>query len=132
VAFFIVLSQLALHFISTTPGDVLDSSMQTVFTLSLRIAFASIVAYMFAQYVNIVVYSWIKERTKDKFLWLQSNGANIIGQFVDSCLFFTIAFIDLPGNILIQAILAGWAVKVFVVLLATPALYLDRFLLRKK
>lgn len=132
VAFFLLLSQFAVHFVSVTPGDATDNAIRTLFTLSPRVALASMVAYVFAQYVNISVYSWFKARMDGRCPWLRSNAANIVGQLVDSCIFFTIAFIDLPGNALIQAILVGWAVKTFVVLLGAPFLCLDRYLYIKK
>lgn len=131
VLFFTLVSQLAVSFSSAVPGDPLSEAMRTVFSLSPRIAFASLIAYAFAQFVNIYLYDWIKAKTKGRLLCLRSNGANVVAQFVDSCLFFTIAFIDLPGSILIQAILVGWAVKTFVVLLGSPLLYLDRYLSKK-
>jgi uncharacterized integral membrane protein (TIGR00697 family) len=132
VGFFLVLSQLATCFLSTTPGDIVDNSMSSIFTLSPRIALASILAYIFAQFVNIHIYSWLKTKTGGNFLWLRSNVANILAQLVDSCLFFTIAFLDLPGGVLIQAIFAGWMIKTFVVLMGTPLLYLDAYIFRKK
>ena len=130
VFFFIVLSQLAVYFGATSPTSPLNAALGVVFALSPRIAFASILSYIFAQYINIALYSWIKEHTKDKFLWLRSNGANIVAQLADSAIFFTVAFLDLPGGELVQAILIGWAIKTAVVVLGTPFLYLDRHLRR--
>ena len=127
VIFFIILSQCAVHFVSTSPDAAVNNAIQSLFVLSPRIAIASLLAYIFAQYVNIVVYEWIKKRTSGNFLWLRSLVANMLGQLVDSCLFFTIAFLDLPGASLLQAIFAGWLIKTVVVLLGTPFLYIDTY-----
>ena len=63
----------------------------------------------------------------------RSNGANVLSQLVDSMIFFSIAFFDLPsGQLLIQAIIAGWPVKTAVVAAGTPLLYINAFLDRKK
>ena len=123
---FTLMAQLATAFSESVPGDV------AVMSFPLRITFASILAYVFAQRINIAVYDWLKRRTHGKLLWLRSNGANIVGQLADSLLFFSIAFLDLPGSVLVQAILAGWLLKSLVVLAGTPFLYLDTYLARKK
>lgn len=132
LTFFIVLSQLAVHFTSAVPGDSLDAATRTVFKLSIRIALASALSYMFAQYVNILIYSWIKSKTGERFLWLRANVANICGQIVDCSLFFTIGFVDLPGNALVQAILAGLVIRTLVVVIGTPFIYIDRYVLARK
>ena len=132
VVFFVVMSQFVTHFSSPYPNDAVNDAIQTLFVLSPRIALASILAFIFAQYVNISIYTWLKTRMTDKFLWLRSNGANIVGQLIDSSLFFTIAFLDLSGPALLQAIFAGWFIKTLVVFLGTPLLYFDRYLTRKQ
>lgn len=124
--FFIIMAQFAVHFAGVSDSKLTNDCIQTLFSFSVRVSFASIVAYVFSQYVNISLFEWLKIKTHGKFLWLRMNGANIVGQLVDSLLFFSIAFFDLPGPILIQAILAGWLVKTVVVLLGTPFVYLDR------
>src|SRR3989344_4434916 len=71
---FTLMAQLATAFSESVPGDV------AVMSFPLRITFASILAYVFAQRINIAVYDWLKRRTHGKLLWLRSNGANIVGQ----------------------------------------------------
>lgn len=132
IFFFAVMSQFATRFVGISVTDTANNAILTLFSFSLRITFASVLAYVFAQYVNISIYEWLKGRTQGKFLWLRSNGANIVGQLVDSLLFFTIAFFDLPGPLLVQTILVGWLVKTLVVSMGTPFLYLDAYLERKK
>ena len=110
----------------------INSASATLFSFSPRVIIASILAYIFAQYVNIFIYEWLKARTGEKFLWLRSNGANIVSQLVDSLLFFSIAFFDLPGPLLVQTILVGWFLKTLVVSMGTPFLYIDAYLERKK
>lgn len=132
VAFFTLMSQIAINYNGSSLSDATNSASSTLFSFSPRIILASILAYAFAQYINIGVFSWLRARTNGKFLWLRSNGANILSQLVDSMLFFSIAFIDLPGPLLLQAILIGWFLKSMVVLVGTPFLYLDTYLERKK
>lgn len=124
--FFILLSQIAVHFVTVTSGAHVNDAMNIVFAFSTRVVVASLLAYIFAQYVNIVVYEWIRTKTRGRYLWIRVNGANILAQLVDSLLFFTIAFFDLSGFLLLQTIIVGWVFKTAVVLVSTPLLYLDR------
>lgn len=132
VAFFTLMSQFAVYYNGSPLSDAANSASATLFAFSPRIIIASILAYVFASYVNIAVFSWIRGKTKEKFLWLRSNGANIVSQLVDSMLFFSIAFFDLPGPLLVQTILTGWFLKSLVVLVGTPFLYLDAYFERRK
>jgi uncharacterized integral membrane protein (TIGR00697 family) len=128
---FSLLSQVATRFTGLLVSDTANTAITDLFSFSIRIAVASILAYLFAQHVNISLYEWLKVRTQGRFLWLRSNGANIVAQLVDSLLFFCIAFFDLPGPLLVQTILVGWLIKSVVVLLGTPFLYLDEHFGRK-
>lgn len=132
VLFFVVMSQFATKFVGLPLSEGANEAISTLFAFSIRVIFASILAFIFAQYVNISLYEWLKARTHGKFLWLRSNGANIVAQLVDSLLFFSIAFFDLPGPLLVQTILVGWLFKTVVVSIGTPFLYIDSYLERKK
>jgi queuosine precursor transporter len=132
VLFFVFMSQFASQFAGLPLSETVNTSISTLFSFSARITFASIIAYAFAQYVNVSVYEWLKTRTRGNFLWLRSNGANVVSQLVDSLLFFTIAFPTLSGPLLVQAILVGWLIKTSVVVIGTPFLYADAYLVRKK
>lgn len=124
IILFIMLSQMTLLFAGTGDSSTLDESLKIVFQVSPRIAFASMVAYILAQFVNILVYDHIKKITEGQFLWLRDNLSNITGQFVDSILFFSIAFFGiLPTDILIQSITAGYIIKLTVGIIGTFFLY---------
>ena len=132
ILFFSIMSQFTVRFVGVAASDVANGAILSLFSLSPRIFLASITAYVFAQYINIFAYEWIRARTRGRLLWLRSNGANVLSQLVDSLLFFTIAFFDLPGPLLVQTILLGWLTKVIVVALGTPFLYIDAYLGNKK
>jgi queuosine precursor transporter len=129
---FTVLTQIAALLAGSTLNGSVNTAITTLFSSSLRITIASITAYAFAQSINIHIYEWIKAKTKGKVLWLQSMGATILSQLVDSMLFFSIAFFSASGFVLLDAIISGWAVKALVVVLAIPFLYLDRYFNQKK
>lgn len=125
VLFFIMASQLTVRFEGLPLSETINNATTIIFAFSPRIVFGSLIAYVFGQYINILIYEQIKVWTHGKFLWLRVNGANIASQLVDSLLFFSIVFFDLPGPILLQTILVGWLIKTVVVALGTPLLYFD-------
>lgn len=52
--------------------------------LTFSATFASMVAYLTAQFVDVHVFHFIKRKTKGKLLWLRNNGSTITSQLVDS------------------------------------------------
>lgn len=92
-----------------------------------RIGIASISAFIIAQYVNIWFYGLLKDKTRNKKLWLRDNASNLLGQFVDSALFFSIAFMGIvPNTVLIQIMIGGFIAKVAVGAVGTLFLYASR------
>jgi uncharacterized integral membrane protein (TIGR00697 family) len=130
--FFLIMSQFTFQFSGIKTSESVNNAIYTLFVFSPRIFFASVMAYIFAQNINIFLFEWLKTQTKGKTLWLRSNAANILGQLVDSLIFFSIAFFDSPGQLLVSTIMAGWLVKVLVGFLATPFLYLSARLEKRK
>ncbi len=129
---FSLLSQFGVAFTGISLSSTTNGALSTLFSFSPRIVLASVLAYIFAQYVNVYLYVWFKEWTRGKFLWFRINSANIVAQLVDSLIFFSIAFFDLPGPLLVQTILIGWFVKTVVVVLGTPFVYIDQYFEHKK
>jgi uncharacterized PurR-regulated membrane protein YhhQ (DUF165 family) len=62
--------------------------------------------------------------TNGKHLWARTIGSTIIGEGVNTVLFYTIAlYAVLPNNLLISSILSGWFLKVLVETVLTPVTY---------
>ncbi|HKI73399.1 MAG TPA: queuosine precursor transporter [Pseudomonadales bacterium] len=54
--------------------------------------FASMMAYILAQYVDVVLFHFWRDLTKGKHLWLRNNGSTMISQLVDSVTVITVTF----------------------------------------
>ena len=103
-----------------------DQAIKTLFLAVPRIALGSMAAYLIAQNINIYVFSAIKKKTGAKLIWLRTIASSLAGQFVDSIVFFSIAFAaTLPFKILLQAMLTGFVIKVLVGVLSVPFLRLS-------
>ncbi len=83
----------------------------SVFENSSIAIFASMITYLFAQFVDIQIYHFWKRLTKGKQLWLRNNFSTWFSQFVDTitiltllCLFGIIPWENFKG-LLISAFL---------------------------
>lgn len=123
--FFILIGQFILRTSSASETMGVDAAMKTLFKTAPRIALASTVPFLLVQYVNVFIFSKLKEKTRGSQLWLRDTAANLVGQLIDSSLFFSIAFYGtLSTPVLFQTMIVGFLMKVLVGFAGTPLLYL--------
>lgn len=105
-------------------NDVIVPALLAVFGNTWRIVAASILAFWVGDFVNSYVLSKMKIWTRGRFLWARTIGSTIAGQFVDSLLFYPIAFFDTwEKSTLIKIAIFNWIFKVAVEALMTPVTY---------
>src|SRR5437016_1844750 len=69
-----------------------QSQLQGVFGNSWRIAAGSMIAFWAGSFSNSYVLAKMKLWTEGKWLWTRTIGSTLIGEAVDSALFYVIAF----------------------------------------
>ena len=69
---------------ATSWSPVGDQMFSTVFGNTALAVFASMLAYLFAQFIDIQIYHFWKRITKGKHLWLRNNFSTFSSQFVDT------------------------------------------------
>jgi hypothetical protein len=111
-----------------------DEVFRSVFALSPIAVLASMIAYLFAQYVDIAIYHFWKRVTKGKYLWIRNNFSTFLSQFIDT---FTVVgllcvFKVLPWGLFTGLVISGFLFKVFIAMLDTPFLYFFVYILRKR
>lgn len=118
--------------IASSPID--DETFSKVFALSPIAVFASMIAYLFAQYVDIAIYHFWKKLTKGKHLWLRNNFSTFLSQFIDTFVVVGLlcVFKILPWNLFYGLVISGFLFKVFIAFLDTPLLYFFVYLFRKR
>ena len=94
---------------------------------------ASMLAYMFAQFCDVHIFHWLKNRTNGKKLWLRNNASTLISQLVDSVAVILITYYyanALPLHpdksvfwSLVFFILSSYLFKILVALLDTIPFY---------
>lgn len=73
---------------------------------------------------NDYILAKMKILTKGRYLWMRTIASTIVGEFVNTGLFYAIALTGvLPNSVLVQAILIGWVLKVAVEVILTPWTY---------
>jgi uncharacterized integral membrane protein (TIGR00697 family) len=111
-----------------------DQTFHQVFGLSPLAVFASMIAYLFAQFVDIKIFHFWKNLTKGKHLWLRNNFSTFLSQFIDTftVVFLLCSFKILPWNIFFTLLISGFLFKVIIAALDTPILYGIVFLFKKR
>jgi hypothetical protein len=101
-----------------------QESWAQFFSLSPRIAMASLIAYVIGEYLNSVVMSRMKILTKGRYLWTRTIGSTLVGEGADSVIFNVLAFAGLYsfGNVLYIAF-SGYVLKCAYEIIATPLTY---------
>ena len=69
-----------------------QGQLEGVFGNAWRIAAGSMIAFWAGSFANSYVLARLKVRTEGRFLWLRTIGSTLVGEFVDSSLFYVIAF----------------------------------------
>jgi hypothetical protein len=99
--------------------------------------FASMMAYIAAQYCDVKLFHFWKRLTNGKHLWLRNNGSTIVSQMVDSLVVISVTFgaAFLAGTISLGVMLnymwSNYIFKLTVALLDTPLIYLGVHYLKK-
>ncbi len=117
--------------ITTSPiGDELFSK---VFGATAVAVFASMIAYLSAQYIDIQIFHFWKRVTRGKHLWLRNNFSTFLSQFVDTfaVLFLLCSFGKISWELFGALLLSGFLFKILVAALDTPFLYGGVYVLRK-
>ena len=119
---------------ATSWSPVGDNLFSTVFGNTMIAVFASMIAYLLAQLVDIQIYHFWKRITKGKHLWLRNNFSTFLSQFVDtfSVLFLLCSFGEISWDRFAGLLISGFIFKVLIAILDTPFLYLGVHLFRKR
>ena len=91
-----------------------------------RIVAASMVAYFCGEFVNSFTLAKMKILTQGRWLWTRTIGSTIVGEAVDSALFYPLAFYGtgiIPDDKLPIVMLAQFVAKVAVEVALTPVTY---------
>jgi queuosine precursor transporter len=110
------------------PGEpynqTLQPALEVAFGTTWRIVAGSLLAFWVGDFVNSFVLAKMKIATGGRWLWTRTIGSTIVGELVDSCVFYPIAFLGIwTSGTLIKIVIFNWCMKVLVEVLCTPLTY---------
>ena len=112
------------------PGAVFwedQASYETILGATPWILLGSFVAYLVGEFSNAMVMVVLKNRTEGRMLWLRTISSTVVGQGIDSILFYSIAF-GVSGiwgwQGAINGAILAWIAKTLYEIVATPFTYM--------
>jgi hypothetical protein len=112
-----------------------NEEYKTIFSSSLRMFIASMVAFFLAQMHDVITFEWLKKKTKGKMLWLRNNLSTIVSQLIDTTVFMFIAFYQVAPKFtvgfIISLIIPYYLFKIAFAIIDTPFVYLGVKWLKK-
>lgn len=125
LAFTAVVTQVVLH-LPPAPGWPKQGAYEAVFGGFGRIAVASFLGFLCGEFANSFTLAKMKLLTSGRWLWTRTIGSTIVGELVDSLVFYPVAFLGAPGwspSRVVRILLTNYALKVAWEVFATPLTY---------
>lgn len=105
-------------------NEQVQPAVEILFGNTWRIVVASIVAFWAGDFMNSFVMAKMKIWTAGKWLWTRTIGSTVLGQGVDSLIFYPIAFAGIwTFDTLLAVVVFNWVFKITVEVVMTPATY---------
>jgi len=121
---FLILGELVARTVGLGQTEHVNRAIKVLFEGLPRIALASMGAYLISLSVNIFLYDLMYRKLKKQGIWMRNILSSGVGQFVDSLIFFTIAFTGTVGqSVVIEIMFIGFLIKVGFAMVGTPIIY---------
>lgn len=134
-SFFSMVIILIANYTPAIEGSPINDLLFTkVFGLSPIAVLASMLAYLFAQFIDIKIFHFWKRKTNGKHLWLRNNFSTFSSQLIDTLTVVTLlcSFGVLSWSIFSTLVISGFVFKVLIAALDTPILYFIVYLFRSR
>lgn len=107
-----------------SPGWPDQAAYEAVFGSTWRIVGASLVAFWAGELANSFVMAKMKLLTQGKHLWSRTIGSTVVGQGVDSLIFYPLAFAGAwTWTQIVTVMVTNWMLKVTWEAVLTPVTY---------
>lgn len=101
-----------------------QKAYESVFGQTPRIVFASLAAFFAGEFMNSYVLAKMKIFTSGKYLWTRTIGSTIVGEGVDSIVFYPLAFLGVwETRLVVTVMISNYVIKVVWETLVTPVTY---------
>ena len=101
-----------------------QTNLEGVFGNSWRVALGSMIAFWCGSFSNSYVLAKMKLRTQGRWLWTRTIGSTLVGEAVDTALFYVIAFYGIWATPdLVKIAIAQYVLKTLWEIVMTPVTY---------
>ncbi len=128
----IIVMQISLAF-QPSDADMAQNALKSIFDVVPRIAFASIIAYIIGQHIDVFIFNVIKRIFKsDRTFFIRAYGSTTLSSIFDTALFVLIAFYgSLPNPVIFEIFITTYLLKLLSTILNVPFGYWAKSLYRK-
>ncbi len=105
-------------------GYANQTALEAVLGGTPRIALASLIAFFCGEFCNSYTLAKMKVWTNGRHLWSRTIGSTIVGEMVDSLIFYPLAFYGIWENsLIVQVLFSNYLMKVLWEVVNTPLTY---------
>lgn len=107
-----------------------EEAYDTIFGLSARFSFASLLAFTIAEFTDVYIFAKIRQALGQKALWFRNNVSNFIAQLIDTIIFMFVAFWAFDQgasenlSFIMSLLVPYWLIKCLMSVIETPFVYL--------
>ncbi|MBT8232735.1 MAG: queuosine precursor transporter [Saprospiraceae bacterium] len=112
----------------------MNLAFQKIFGQGLWIIVGSLIAFLIGQFLDVLTYHLIRNKTGESKVWLRATGSTLISQFIDSYVVLIIAFYfgaDWTFERVAAIATVNYIYKFIMAVGLTPVIYLAHFLIDK-
>ena len=124
--------------INSVDGQGKSLNINNAFGLILRqgmgIMLGSIIAFLFGQILDALIFRKLRQMTTNKFLWIRATGSTLVSQLIDSFVVLFIAFFVFgkwPMSQVLAVASVNYIYKFIIAVMMTPVIYLIHFAVDK-
>lgn len=126
IIIFIICTQLTLLY-RPCDFDISQEAVSTLFSLSPRVCAASLLMYILANVLDVVLYDKLRKVCDGRMLWLRNNVCTILCNCFENFGLFFLAFSGIyPVKELVTMAIASCVIEVVIALCDTPFLYIGK------
>lgn len=112
----------------------INNAYSLILRQGMGIMLGSIIAFLFGQILDALIFRKLRQMTTNKFLWIRATGSTLVSQLIDSFVVLFIAFFvfgNWPFSQIIAVASVNYIYKFIIAVLMTPFIYLIHFAIDK-
>ncbi len=138
IFFILIYALIATSLPPSTRFKPTEAAYDTIFGLSARFAAASLIAFIVSEFLDVYIFSKVRQKLGKGKLWLRTNVSNFVSQFIDVAIFMILAFyaFDLSAaenfSFIAGIAIPYYLLRCFMSVIETPFVYVGVKWLKKE